>query len=135
MPKGDIAIKGGALRHLINILAPVAGAVGTTGATNQYELFAGPIPAAIEPTSAKDIIRTGQTVSEVLVPITIRWLPGMTNSLGVYQTINGAFQVQRLESFRGAYRVVATYIVQGVVNVDERNWKLTLMCLGKATNQ
>jgi hypothetical protein len=43
--------------------------------------------------------------------------------------------VQRMQSKQGQYYVTSSYIVQGLLNVDERNWKLTMMCLALGANQ
>jgi head-tail adaptor len=134
VPKGDIAIKAGTLRHVVNIMQPVLGPVGVAGSTTTYQLYAGPIPAAIEPASARDVIRSGQTVSQVVIPITIRWMPGM-NQNGNWVNLSGQFRIQRLESWQGSYQVVAVYEVQGVLNADERNWKVTLACIALGLNQ
>jgi len=135
MPKGDITTKAGALRHLIHILQPQVGTPGTVGGTTNYVPYAQFVPAAIEPASARDSIRSGQTVSEIIVPITIRWMPGVFAN-GTYSQISGNYRVQWLESFQGGgYVVVAQYIVTGVINVDQRNWKITLACIALGLNQ
>jgi head-tail adaptor len=135
MPKGDISIKAGTLRHLIHILRPTVGTPGTVGGTTNYVPYAQFVPAGIEPASARDSIRSGQVVSEVIVPITIRWMPGVFAN-GTYSQISGNYLVQWLQAFPGmGYIVTAQYIVTGVINADQRNWRITLACIGLGLNQ
>ena len=135
MAKSDISIKAGALRHLCNILQPVPGPSNVTGPSTAYVLFAGfdistgvgqAVFAEVSPASARDIIRSGQDVSEVIVPVTIRWM------LGVQPNFRIQF-LQRVPGISG-YTVTSQYVVQGLINTDERNWKMTFACLGLALN-
>lgn len=73
--------------------------------------------AAISPMSAKDIINYGQQTSEAEVPIKIRYRPGITANMRVYFAANDS-----------------TYVIQGILNKDERNRSLTLMCLALGNN-
>ena len=125
MPGSDIRIQAGKQRQLIRIMQPVPGPVGAAGATVIMQLFLGPIPAEIVPVSARDLIRSGQAVAQVIVPITIRYCRGVAANM----------IVEHLESKQGVYSVVGTYVVQGILNVDERNWKMTLACLALGANQ
>jgi head-tail adaptor len=133
MAKADISIKAGALRHLCHILQPVTGAMGITGPTTNYVPFAQFVPAAIEPASARDMIRSGQTVSETIIPVTIRWMPNV--SLPAAPGVLANFRVQFVRSWQGNYSVVSQYEVQGIIEVDERSWKVTLACIALALNQ
>ena len=73
--------------------------------------------AAISPMSAKDIINYGQQTSEAEVPIKIRYRPGILPNMRVYFPANNS-----------------TYVIQGILNKDERNRSLTLMCLALGSN-
>lgn len=125
MPGSDIHIKAGSQRQLIRIMQPVAGPIGVSGSTTVLQLFAGPLPAEIAPASARDTIRSGQTVQQIAIPITIRYMDGVQANM----------QVQRVQSRQGVYYATATYVIRGIINVDERNWKLTLMCEALGANQ
>lgn len=103
------SIDAGRLRHRITILQP-----STTSGIGGAEVTYTPLCtcyAAIEPTTATDVIRAGQTVAEVEIPITIRYRAGILPDMKV-QRANGS-----------------TYVVKGIINVDERDVLLTLMCV------
>ena len=129
MPGSDIRVKAGAQRQLVQIMQPMPGPIGAAGATTTLQLFAGPLFAEISPASARDLMRSGQAVAQTAVPITIRYQPGMETK------IRANMIVQRMQSKQGQYYVTSSYIVQGLLNVDERNWKLTMMCLALGANQ
>lgn len=125
MPGPDSTIKAGAQRQLISILQPVRAGYSTSGTQTVLTPFAIYVPAEISPAAARDIVRSGQTVTQTEIPITMRWMPGIQSN----------FIIQRLESQNGVYTVQAQYIVKGILNVDERNRKMTLVCLGIGLNQ
>ena len=72
-------MQGGELRHIISILqAPII-----SGPAGNQEDWDNPIVvcyqyASIKPASASDVIRAGQTVTQVETPIEIRYYPGIT---------------------------------------------------------
>jgi head-tail adaptor len=126
MPGNDSSIKAGQQRHLVHILIPTAGPVGAGGSTKVFTPIAMFVPAEISPASATDSIRSGQTVSQTQIPVTIRWIPQVVNES----------QLQFVQSQPGSsvYTVTSVYVVKGIINVDQRNRKMTLACLGLAGN-
>ena len=107
----------GALRHPITILQ----AAITTDQSGQVEDWQNPSVylqawAEIAPASANDVIRSGQIVSQVMIPITMRYYPGITSNMRVLYKDS-------------------TYIIKGILNVEERNRALTLMCLALGDNE
>lgn len=113
------SIKAGDLRHSITIFAQTI-VDGKAGKIPTYTTpFAENVPAAIEPMSATDVLRSGQAISEVNIPITIRYLPGIQANM-------------RIQFNNGTTNPI--YIVQGIINVDERNRRLTLACKALGPN-
>ena len=133
MPGSDIRIKSGSQRQLVNIMAQVPGPGGMAGANTVLSQVAGPISAEISPATARDMIRGGQTVSQTITPITIRFLPAPNGPPGV-SLVAAGMVVQRVQSTQGKYYVTGSYTVQGIINVDERNWKITLACVALGAN-
>ena len=121
MPATD-SIRAGDMRHVITLLKPQsvdsAGnpITDASGAAVNYVPVYTNVPAAIEPLRATDVIRSGQTVGQVAIPITIRWMPNVTADMRV--------QWQQ-----------GNYIIQGILNEGERNRKLVLMCLALGNQQ
>ena len=76
-------------------------------------------PAGISPLSARDIINYGQQTSEAEVPIKIRYNPffPVAANMRVYFPSHNS-----------------TYVIQGIINKDERNRSLTLMCIALGAN-
>ncbi|HXI88457.1 MAG TPA: phage head closure protein [Bryobacteraceae bacterium] len=72
--------------------------------------------AAIEPARSTDIIRSGQTISEVIIPIYVRYRAGIAANQRVVFGSN-------------------SYVIQGIRNVDENNEWLELQCLALGANQ
>ena len=127
MPGSDSSIVAGKQRTLIQIMQPVAGSGGIAGANIQYEPWAacpGYIWAAKAPLSAKDVLRSGQGVSQVISSITLRYLRGIEGNMLVYE----------VESVQGVYAVVAQHTIEGVMDVDGRHRKMTLTCVALGSN-
>jgi hypothetical protein len=122
-PDGDSVIRAGALRHLVSIYsnAPSSPPVFTEGGVliTRTALYQN-VPAAIDPERATDKIQNGQTTTETLIPITIRWLPGIV----------GGLEVDFQDNISGP---VVTFIVQGVKDVEFRHRLLELECLQLGT--
>ena len=107
----------GDLRHPITIIQ----AAITSDQSGQVEDWENPSIyvrawAEIAPASANDIIRSGQTVSQVMIPITMRYYPGITSNMRVQYNDN-------------------TYIIKGILIEEERILILTLMCLALGNNE
>lgn len=108
------SIDPGKLRHQITIYRQVA-ATDASGVTVGWEVFLNTY-AAIEPWKATDIMRSGQTISELTLPIHIMYQAGILPNMEV-QALNGR------------------YIIQDILNPLELNVSLTLMCLAFGANQ
>ena len=110
-------MQGGELRHIISILqAPII-----SGPAGNQEDWDNPIVvcyqyASIKPASASDVIRAGQTVTQVETPIEIRYYPGILPNMRVQHNSD-------------------VYVIRGILNEEERNRKLTLMCIGLGQNE
>ena len=89
--------------------------VGKSGAEMAWSKFA-TCYAAIDPATAKDIIRSGQTTSQVMTPIRMNWISGVTSDMRVVANGN-------------------TYTIQGIINPQELNVTLIMMCVALGTNQ
>jgi SPP1 family predicted phage head-tail adaptor len=72
--------------------------------------------AHIEIIKGKDVIKSGQTVTETYIVVTIRRQAGIAAKMRVVAT-NG------------------TYVIQSIENVEERNRLLNLLCLGLKGNE
>jgi SPP1 family predicted phage head-tail adaptor len=97
----------GRLRHQIRILRQVVGS-GPSGPKAAWVEFLWAW-AAIEPSTAREINDSGQTVSEIAVPITLNWQAGIEAKM-------------RVEA-QGD-----TYIIEDIINPQGLNVTLTLMC-------
>ena len=109
----------GSLRHRIDILQRVP-TLGMAGTATSLQPFLANVPAAIEPASASDTIRSGQDVSEVNIPVTIDFYPGIRSNMVV--RFNRAGSVEQ-------------YYIKGIINPEERNVSLILMCLALGENE
>jgi len=104
----------GEYRHQITLMQQKP-TVDKSGAAMQWVRFA-TCYAAIEPATAKDVIRSGQTTSQVATPIRMNWMSGVTSDMRVIANGN-------------------TYEIQGILNPQELNVTLTLMCVALGANQ
>jgi len=114
------SIDPGKLRHRITIQSygPVSpAAMDAGGPVMDWSTFTTAY-AFIDPTAAEDIIRSGQIVSQQEIPITIRWQPGITSSMRVVSDDTSS-----------------TFVIKGIINHEDRNVLLTLLCLGIGSNQ
>jgi SPP1 family predicted phage head-tail adaptor len=109
-PKDPLALEAGDLRHSITILQPWI-TMGSSGAETSYTAFLSDVRAKIEPMRGTDIVKSGMTTTQTFLTVTIRYVSGITAQM----------QVQRQSG--------ATYIIQAIENVLERNRVLKLLCL------
>lgn len=140
MPGSDIRVKAGTQRQIVRIMQAVPSAqTGMSGARVNWIPFAGdptqpglPLWGEIAPASSRETIRDGQEISQTMVPITTRWIPSPSNPnvLGV----TSGMRIQRMQSTQGVYYVTDTYVIQGIVNVDKRNWKVTFACVAEGAS-
>lgn len=75
--------------------------------------------AKISPVHARDIIEGGQNVSDVEIPVTMRYHPLIQANC-------------RIVKYLGR---TATYIIKGAVNIDERDVLVEWSCLALGTNE
>ncbi len=108
------SIDPGRLRHRITIYRQVS-VQGTSGPKAGFVPFLEAY-AAIEPLSATDVISSGQTVSQLGLPILMNWQAGIESNMQV-QALGGR------------------YIIREVINPLELNVSLTLMCIALKGNQ
>jgi head-tail adaptor len=119
-PAGDIRIRAGDLRHVITIqvLVPASPpqytAAGTAIGWQPYLTTR----AAIQPMNSSDRLEGGLTITETGIVVTIYYPRGFTVT-----------SQMRLVAPHG------TYVIQGVENIDERDWMLELKCLALGTDQ
>ncbi len=107
----------GDLRHQITWLFQVKG-TDASGVTVTWLPSTPPAVsfAKIEVMSARDLIRGDQIVSQTVAIVTTRYDPSISTT-------------SRFTTEQGS-----TYIVQGIVNVQDRNVLLELTCLGLGVN-
>lgn len=116
--ESDVRVRAGGLRHVITIsqLGPTDPPTNSaTGPILVPTVFA-VTRAQISPERSVDRISNGQTITQTFIPITIRYLPGVTAGMQVTAP-NGS-----------------QYVIQGVVNAGERNIVMELECLALGTN-
>lgn len=109
------ALDPGTLCQKITILRQVT-VQGASGPKVSFVPFIVDAWASIEPVSATDLIGSGQTVSQLGVPIYMNWQAGIQANMQV--EANG----QR-------------YVIRDVINPLEKNVTLTLICLALKGNQ
>lgn len=108
----------GELRHRLLVLEQSV-ATGIAGSEESYVPGTPPmiVSAKIAPTRGLDVIKDGQTTSQVPIEITVRYRRAITPEK----------QLQSVSSGR-------VYIVKSVQNMEERNTWMVLTCVGLGTN-
>lgn len=113
---GDVRIRAGSLRHPITIYNAAAPTSPPTYNDAGQVLVATPfavnVMAQIAPQRAGITVRAGQQVTETGIPITIRYMAGVSSSMTITSQISGA-----------------QYLINGIINIDERNVVLELQCI------
>jgi len=71
------------LKHRITIQAKTETADGLGGFTTSWTTFAGPLWAAVWPTSAKEIIQNQQLSGQVSHRVRIRYVAGVTSDMRI----------------------------------------------------
>jgi head-tail adaptor len=114
---GYPAIDPGDLRHLITYLNQTT-VNDSSGVSTAWLPSSPPVTswAKIEVMSARDLIQGGQTTSQVIAVVTVRWEPGIEQ--------NARFIDENS----------STWIIQGVRNLEGRNVVLEMVCLGLGAN-
>lgn len=114
---GFPVINVGALRHAITIQAQGPGSppIDASGTVLAWNAFATAI-AAIEAVRGTDVIRGGQTTTQLFLTVTMWWQSGILPNMRVLGD-NGS-----------------TYLIQSVENVLEMSSVLVLNCIGIGAN-
>lgn len=108
------AVNPGEMVHWITILQQTQ-SEDESGTTTIYAPFVSTW-AKIEPVRGTDVIKSGQTTTQLFLTVTIRWQTGILPNM-------------RVRSNNG------TYVVQSMENPGERNVLLKLNCLALGSNQ
>jgi SPP1 family predicted phage head-tail adaptor len=117
-PDSDIRVRAGSLRHPITIQQRVPGSPPTYNNAGPVLV---PVPvltnvmAQISPARATQMVRAGQTVTETIIPISIRYNAAVTAAMEV--VFNGNL-----------------YRIEGIIDFDERHWLMELECLALGPN-
>lgn len=116
--KDNLAYDPANLRHAVEIQALQA--TGNTDVAGPEMAWATILSthAEIKPLRAEDVIRSGQTISEVEIPIRIRYQPGIAANMRVVRVSTGD-----------------TYLIRGILNMQERGRWLILMCIALGANE
>jgi SPP1 family predicted phage head-tail adaptor len=112
--KDPLLLPAGALRHVVTILQSTL-TTDLSGVVTTWTPFVSDIRAKIEPMRGLELLRSGQDATNNYITVTIRYVPG----------IQAAMRVKAHD---------ATYLIQNIENVLERNRVLKLMCLGLGEN-
>lgn len=113
MAGSTITFNPGELRHRISLLKEST-VTDISGTSVQWAEFA-TTRAKIYTLSARQVLQAGRDISETVVMVEIRYRADLPAAMRV-QTRN------------------STYTVQAIENVEERNIKLVLTCIGLGTN-
>jgi SPP1 family predicted phage head-tail adaptor len=104
----------GRMRHFIKILVPTLQQDTTGGTQVTQDAVVAKTWASIEALTATEKFAAHEFISEVSHKIVIRWRRGITAKMRILMSSN---QRKRL------------FLVEGILNPDERNKSLTLMCI------
>lgn len=104
----------GEMRHQVTILRQTV-AQGTSGPKAAFTNFVTTY-AKIAPERPTDFVTDGQTISQITIPITIPWQPGIESNM-------------RVRAPGGEY------IIQDIINPMELNIELQLFCVAFKNNQ
>lgn len=121
----DIRVRAGLLRHPVTIQSEQALSPPQYGPAGGPLLAWGDVlvnvRAQIQPARATQVVRGGQIVNEMVVPIAMRFAP---------QVIPG----MRVKFYNPATGNTNYYLITGLNNLDERNWQVELQTLALGTN-
>ena len=103
-----MTIRAGRLRHRLTLQSRTE-TRSATGAVSVAYVTEGTVWGAIEPLSGKEYLALAQTQNETAVRIVIRYYPGLDES---WRVVSGG----------------KAYSIQSLINHDERDHMITLMC-------
>lgn len=91
-------MKAGRLRHRVDIEERTQVQDPNTGApVEKWVSFASNVPAAIEPLSAREFVASQAVNSEVSARITLRWRPGLRDTMRIVHIKRGERHVYDIE--------------------------------------
>lgn len=82
-PKGSYSIQAGRFRHRITLQTRQTTRDSAGGIVDSWKNFASGVPAVIEPASGKEFFAARQIDATVDTAITIRWRPGVDETMRV----------------------------------------------------
>ncbi len=82
-PKGGYSIQAGRFRHRVTIQARTTTRDSAGGVVETWRNFATGVPAVVEPASGKEFFIARQIESTVDTSITIRWRPGILETMRI----------------------------------------------------
>lgn len=111
-PDGDIRIRAGSLRHYVTFqkLGPTSPPTyNAAGEVLEWAPVFVNVSASIGPARASSVYKDQQGIALVVIPITCRYLSGITSDMQITWQ-NG------------------TYSIEGILDIDERNWLMEIEC-------
>ena len=82
-PKGSYSIQAGRFRHRVTIQKRTTGRDSAGGIVESWTDFLTGVPAVVEPASGREFFLARQIASTVDTSITIRWRPGISETMRV----------------------------------------------------
>jgi SPP1 family predicted phage head-tail adaptor len=113
-PRGSYSVQAGALRHRVTIQMQVPGTDSAGGDNPTWKDYAKNVPAAIEDVSGDERISSQQSHGSITTVISIRWRPGLVQSMRVVHSPKGEAQ--------------AIYNIRAVQKDTTRRDVVSLMC-------
>lgn len=81
--KGSFAVQAGRFRHRITLESRTSSRDAAGGVVDSWRVFASGVPAVIEPLGGREFFAARQIEATVDTVITIRWRPGVTETMRV----------------------------------------------------
>jgi SPP1 family predicted phage head-tail adaptor len=113
LKKDPLALAAGDLRHTITFLQRAI-TTDASGSVPTWTTYA-TMRAAVDPYSARELMRSGVDVTQTLITVTCRYRNDVNSTMRI-QTLSG------------------TYIISGIENVQERNRVLKITCTALGTD-
>lgn len=82
-PKGTYTVQAGRFRHRVTIQAKTVGRDSAGGMTESWTNFATKVPAAIDAVTGGESVSSQQITAKITTEISIRWRPGVTETMRV----------------------------------------------------
>lgn len=111
-------MRAGRLRHRVTIQRRVESRNSFGEQIATWEDVAYNVPASVEPLQGREYFAAAQVQSTVEVRIRLRYMPGIRTTMRVLHAVEVV----------GSPQAVRYYNIEAVLNIDERNRELNLMC-------